>query len=196
MAEQEARSPHTTEAEYWKSAAHACLGRAARAAGPRARRPGRGDPGPSRTTVGRARARHRLRQWHPQSLELAARVGPDGYVLGADISGNPWREPVNASPPIGLPQAEVICADASSHPFAPGSLDLAFSRLGVMFFSNPVAAFAEYPPGDEAGGTLGFSGVPQTRGKSVAKRPARRRAPPAAATDHRGAGGAGHVLVG
>jgi hypothetical protein len=35
----------------------------------------------------------------------------------------------------------VIGADVATHPFVAGSFDLAFSRLGVMFFNNPTAAF-------------------------------------------------------
>src|SRR5260370_14606379 len=42
----------------------------------------------------------------------------------------------------GLRQAEVIVADASTHLFPAASFDLAFSRLGVMFFGDPTAAFA------------------------------------------------------
>ena len=75
-------------------------------------------------------------------LELAARVGPTGHVLGADISERSAARARERLAAAGLPQAEVICADASTHPFAPGSRDLAFSRLGIMFFSDPVAAFA------------------------------------------------------
>jgi hypothetical protein len=36
----------------------------------------------------------------------------------------------------------VICADVSSHRFAPSNFDLVFSRLGVMFFNDPTAALA------------------------------------------------------
>jgi SAM-dependent methyltransferase len=32
--------------------------------------------------------------------------------------------------------------DAQIHPFEPGSADVVFSRFGVMFFQDPVAAFA------------------------------------------------------
>ena len=35
----------------------------------------------------------------------------------------------------GLRHAEAIVADASVHPFAPDSFELAFSRFGIMFFS-------------------------------------------------------------
>src|SRR5205823_2600854 len=42
----------------------------------------------------------------------------------------------------GLRHAEVIVADVSAHPFAQNDFELAFSRFGVMFFSDPQAAFA------------------------------------------------------
>lgn len=35
-----------------------------------------------------------------------------------------------------------ICADAQTHRFEPGSFDLIISRFGVMFFSDPIEAFA------------------------------------------------------
>jgi hypothetical protein len=38
--------------------------------------------------------------------------------------------------------AEFICADAQTHAFAPASFDLIMSRFGTMFFTDPVAAFA------------------------------------------------------
>jgi SAM-dependent methyltransferase len=41
----------------------------------------------------------------------------------------------------GLAQARVLLADAATHPFAPAGFDLLFSRFGVMFFLDPVAAF-------------------------------------------------------
>src|SRR6516162_8197338 len=47
------------------------------------------------------------------------------------------------------------------------------SCLGVMFFEDPIAAFAKCAPGDEAGGTGGARGVPRASGKPVAKRIAR-----------------------
>ena len=73
-------------------------------------------------------------------LKLAKHVGPGGHVLGADVSEPSVvraRERIAAA---GLRHAEVIVADASVHPFSPDSLDLTFSRFGIMFFSDPVAA--------------------------------------------------------
>jgi SAM-dependent methyltransferase len=87
-------------------------------------------------------------------LALAARVGRTGHVLGVDIavpSVARARERIAAA---GLPQAEVICADAASHPFAAGSFDLAFSRLGVMFFDDPTTAFTNVHRAMKPGGRL------------------------------------------
>lgn len=77
-------------------------------------------------------------------LALAARVGPSGYVLGADIaqaSAERARQRIAAAAG-GMRQAEIVCADAATHPFPAASFDLVFSRLGVMFFADPTAAFA------------------------------------------------------
>jgi SAM-dependent methyltransferase len=41
----------------------------------------------------------------------------------------------------GVRHAEVLGADVATYPFVAGSFDLAFSRLGVMFFADPTAAF-------------------------------------------------------
>jgi SAM-dependent methyltransferase len=130
-----------TEAEYWNSAAtrawseqherqdralvelaNAALERAAPRAGERVLDIGCG----SGTTV----------------LELARRVGPDGHVLGADISRASVARARERIAAAGLRQAEAMCADVASHAFPPASFDLVFSRLGVMFFGDPTAAFA------------------------------------------------------
>ena len=71
------------------------------------------------------------------TAELAAAVGATGRVLGVDIS-----EPlVDAARGQKLGNATFEVGDAASYPFEPASLDLVFSRFGVMFFGDPVAAF-------------------------------------------------------
>jgi ubiquinone/menaquinone biosynthesis C-methylase UbiE len=75
-------------------------------------------------------------------LELARRVGPSGNVLGADVSEPSVARARERIAAAGLRHAEAVVADASVHPFAPDAFDLAFSRFGVMFFRDPVAAFA------------------------------------------------------
>jgi SAM-dependent methyltransferase len=78
-----------------------------------------------------------------QSLLLAQRLGDRGRVLGVDISG-PLMEVANAKlhelPPTSA-ALDFLQADAAVHGFEPASVDLLFSRFGVMFFDDPAAAF-------------------------------------------------------
>ncbi len=87
-------------------------------------------------------------------LALAERAGPAGRVSGFDIS-EPMaaraRERIEAA---GLTNATVTVSDASVHAFPPGSADLLFSRFGVMFFADPVAAFANLHGAMRSGGRL------------------------------------------
>jgi SAM-dependent methyltransferase len=90
-------------------------------------------------------------------LELASRVGSGGHVVGADIAEQSLaraRERITAS---GMAQAEVVLADASAHAFAPQSFNLAFSRFGVMFFADPVAAFTNVRNALKPGGRLALA---------------------------------------
>jgi SAM-dependent methyltransferase len=48
-------------------------------------------------------------------------------------------------------------ADAQVHPFEAGGLDVAISRFGVMFFADPVAAFANVGRALAPGGRLAFA---------------------------------------
>jgi len=71
------------------------------------------------------------------TAELAKAVGANGRVLGVDIS-----EPlIAAARAQGLGNATFEVADATTHALGPASFDLVFSRFGVMFFGDPVAAF-------------------------------------------------------
>ncbi len=87
-------------------------------------------------------------------LDLARRVGPSGDVTGLDVS-----EPMSARAreriaTEGLANAKVIVADASAYPFTGHDADLLFSRFGVMFFDEPVAAFANLRLAMRPGGRL------------------------------------------
>jgi len=76
------------------------------------------------------------------TLELAARVGPTGQVLGADLAAPSVTRAKERIAAGGFGHADVVQADASSHTFPAASFDLLFSRLGVMFFADPTAAFS------------------------------------------------------
>lgn len=68
---------------------------------------------------------------------LAAAVGPTGRVLGLDVS-EPLIEAAHAKV---ASNSSFVVGDAATHPFEAGAFDLVFSRFGVMFFGEPVAAF-------------------------------------------------------
>jgi SAM-dependent methyltransferase len=53
--------------------------------------------------------------------------------------------------------ADFIRADAQTHDFAPESFDMIVSRFGVMFFDDPVAAFANLRRSVRSGGALRFA---------------------------------------
>lgn len=91
------------------------------------------------------------------TTEFAARVGRQGRVTGVDFS-----EPllnVARSRPINDQAAPIdwLCADAQIHAFEPGRFDLIVSRFGVMFFDDPVAAFANLKRATKPGGRLVFA---------------------------------------
>ena len=54
----------------------------------------------------------------------------------------------------GLTNVEFLRADAQVHPFAAGRAEVVVSRFGVMFFADPVAAFANIGRGMSASGRL------------------------------------------
>jgi len=72
---------------------------------------------------------------------VARRLGARGHCVGIDIS-----EPMIAAARTRAQRedapASFVRADAQTHAFAPASFDMIISRFGVMFFEDPVAAFA------------------------------------------------------
>jgi SAM-dependent methyltransferase len=86
-------------------------------------------------------------------LQLAERVGPVGRVLGIDISAPMLARAAERT--RDLPQVDLLEADAQLQHFE-GGFDLVFSRFGVMFFQDPVAAFANLRRALAPGGRLTF----------------------------------------
>ena len=75
------------------------------------------------------------------SLALAARVRPTGSVMGVDIPEPMLDVALRRSRSADL-QVAFRKLDAQTGDLGHGLFDAAFSRFGVMFFSDPVAAFA------------------------------------------------------
>ncbi|MBU6445636.1 MAG: methyltransferase domain-containing protein [Alphaproteobacteria bacterium] len=87
------------------------------------------------------------------ALALAEAVAPGG-VTAIDIS-RPMLEVAKARAVEAEADIAFHLADASDFAFAP-SFDLVFSRFGVMFFADPVAAFANLRRALKPGGRLRF----------------------------------------
>jgi SAM-dependent methyltransferase len=90
-------------------------------------------------------------------LELAARVGPNGYVLGADVSKPSVAKARERIAAASVHQAEIMLCDVSTHVFPANSFDLVFSRFGVMFFADPVATFANIRRAMKSDGRLALA---------------------------------------
>jgi SAM-dependent methyltransferase len=84
--------------------------------------------------------------------EAARLVGPTGHVTGVDVAAG-MIEVASAGesgPDAGL--VDWLVGDAQTHEFAPGWADIVLSRFGVMFFADPVAAFANLRRATKPGG--------------------------------------------
>ncbi len=89
------------------------------------------------------------------SLDLAARLD-SGSVLGVDLSSQMLAVATHRAASRGLTNVSFEQADAQTHAFAPASFDLAVSSFGVMFFDDPVAAFANIGRALKPGGRVSF----------------------------------------
>ncbi|MEN3280365.1 MAG: hypothetical protein V7607_1505 [Solirubrobacteraceae bacterium] len=71
----------------------------------------------------------------------AARAAAPGPVLGVDVSAAALERARELADVESLHNVSFELGDAQTHAFEAGRFDIAISRFGVMFFSDPVAAF-------------------------------------------------------
>jgi SAM-dependent methyltransferase len=90
------------------------------------------------------------------TLAIAEQVGAPGAVLAIDISEPMLAVAHRRSAERGHAHVQFLRADAQTHRFAPATHDLVISRFGVMFFGDPVAAFANLRSALRPGGRLAF----------------------------------------
>ena len=88
------------------------------------------------------------------TLAVARRVGPQGRVIGVDISEPLLARAEERRRESGLEQTSFLLADAQDHAFSRGMADLILSRFGVMFFADPVAAFRNLGAALRPGGRM------------------------------------------
>ena len=92
------------------------------------------------------------------SLSLADRVGAGGSVTGVDISAPMLAVAGQLATERNAERTSIqfLEADAQTHSFEPERYDVVFSRFGVMFFEDPVAAFANIRSALRTSGRLAF----------------------------------------
>jgi len=88
------------------------------------------------------------------TTRACARRAVDGDVLGVDLSTVMLERARARAREEGLSNVTFERADAQVHPFPPARTDIVVSRFGVMFFADPVAAFANLGRGMAGDGRL------------------------------------------
>jgi SAM-dependent methyltransferase len=90
------------------------------------------------------------------TFAAARRVGQSGACVGVDVSAPLIDQATKRLRDERLDNVSFVRADAQTHAFEPHRFDAVISRFGVMFFDDPVAAFANIKRAARPGGTLAF----------------------------------------
>src|SRR5262249_32610881 len=93
----------------------------------------------------------------PATHRAAREVGPDGHVTGLDISAEmlaaaaaqPDQDGQDGVAPLAWLAADAVTWQPQRHTY-----DVVLSRFGVMFFSDPAAAFRALATATRPGGRL------------------------------------------
>jgi ubiquinone/menaquinone biosynthesis C-methylase UbiE len=93
--------------------------------------------------------------WGDTAIRLAKKTGPTGLVIGLDCCGAFLEKGRRDAAAAGLDNVRFVEADVETYPFEPEH-DLCFSRFGMMFFANPVAAMRNVRKALKPGGRLVF----------------------------------------
>ena len=72
-----------------------------------------------------------------QTLDIAQRVGPDGYVLATDLSGSILEFAKGNARRAGYGNVGTLVADGESLQIDEGGFDATVCRLGLMLFPDP-----------------------------------------------------------
>ncbi|MFJ9682723.1 class I SAM-dependent methyltransferase [Streptomyces sp. NPDC101194] len=90
------------------------------------------------------------------STRLAGRHARHGRASGFDLSAPMLARARESARREGLANVSFEQADVQVHDFASHAYDVAISRFGVMFFADPVGAFANIGRALRPGGRLAF----------------------------------------
>ena len=90
-----------------------------------------------------------------QSMQIAQRVGPEGYVLATDISSNILDYGSAHARTASLGQIDFKVMDGENLTVAPQSFDAVVSRVGMIYFPNQMKALAGIKDALKPGGRFG-----------------------------------------
>ncbi len=87
------------------------------------------------------------------TVRLAEMVGPGGHAHGVDVAPRMIETAIDEAAASGLENVSFETRDVETAPFD-REFDYAFSRMGTMFFANPVAALRNVREALAPGGLL------------------------------------------
>jgi ubiquinone/menaquinone biosynthesis C-methylase UbiE len=91
------------------------------------------------------------------ALAAGQAVGPEGAVVGVDISEGLLRLAAERTSAANADNVTFVLADAQTDAFPGAPFDAAMSQFGVMFFDDPTAAFTNIRSHLRSGGRLAFA---------------------------------------
>lgn len=90
------------------------------------------------------------------TLEAAGVVGDGGRAIGIDLDGSAITVAKARARAEGFRNVELVASDAARHSFPSAQADAVISRLGNLFFADPVAAHVHLAGALRAGGRISF----------------------------------------
>ena len=90
------------------------------------------------------------------TLNIAKRIGPSGNVTGLDISEPMLKRAKESAFEMSITNTSFKCVDVQTEDLGDQIYSAAFSRFGVMFFEDSIAAFKNINKSLISGGYLSF----------------------------------------
>ena len=90
------------------------------------------------------------------TLNIAKRISPDGQVTGLDISKPMLKRAKESANEMSISNVSFNCVDVQTDDIGEEVYSAAFSRFGVMFFEDPIAAFHNINKSLITGASLSF----------------------------------------
>src|SRR5438105_4291389 len=91
------------------------------------------------------------------AIEAANAVAPSGEVVGFDLSAPLANLATKRAAEAGVPNVRFVVGDAQVDDIPGAPFDAVISQFGVMFFADPVAAFANIRRHLRPGGRIAFA---------------------------------------